>query len=134
MLNFRYLADIPSSLTIFFDGGCPVCSREINHYRKLEALTALEWIDVTLEPERLVTHEIPLLDAMAEFHVMDETGQFHKGADGFLLLWSTLPYYRYLAAFFHQLHLEPLLRDWYTRFARWHFRRRCPNNRCRINT
>lgn len=119
-----------SSLTVFFDGGCPLCSREISHYRKLQTLKTIAWIDITQAPESLSEHGIPLSDAMAEFHVVDTSGQLHKGVDGFLLLWEALPYYRHLSCLCRHLPILSLMKQGYSRFARWHFMKRCPEGYC----
>ncbi|MGI9213906.1 MAG: thiol-disulfide oxidoreductase DCC family protein, partial [Methylococcaceae bacterium] len=94
----------------------------------------IEWIDVTRESARLIEWGLSSTEAMARFHVMDGEGRFHVGADGFLLLWSHLAGYRYLAAFCTAARVQPLLRWVYEHFARWHFRRRCPGGQCGINT
>ncbi len=120
---------------VFFDGGCPLCSREINHYRTLHAIKMIEWIDITLEPERLQAYGFTVADAMAEFHVLDtRDSHVYKGIDGFLLLWNALPYYRYLSFFCKHLHIVPLMKWAYIRFAQWHFQKRCSEGHCRVNT
>lgn len=35
--------------TVYYDGGCPVCSREINFYRHRPGGESLAWVDVTCE-------------------------------------------------------------------------------------
>lgn len=117
-------------LIVLYDGGCPLCSREIGHYRRLQALVPIEWIDLTREPERLQAFGVAVDDATAEFHVLDSSGLRYKGADAFVMLWGVLPYYRVLAWLCRTLPVLPLLRRIYRRFARWHYRRRCSANMC----
>jgi len=119
-----------TGLTVLFDGGCPLCSREIGHYQRLTGLRPIQWLDVTGNDERLGRFAIPPEEAMAEFHVFDEAGRLHKGADGFVTLWQALPYYRWLARLCVGLRLLPLMRWAYARFARWHFKRRCATGVC----
>ena len=118
------------SLTVLFDGGCPLCNREIGHYRNLTSLIPIQWFDATHEDVMLRQFGVKREDAMAEFHVFDDKGQLHKGADGFVVLWQALPYYRWLARICQILHLLPLMRIFYTHFARWHFKRRCQSGFC----
>ncbi|MGI9214000.1 MAG: thiol-disulfide oxidoreductase DCC family protein, partial [Methylococcaceae bacterium] len=60
-----------SGLTVLFDGGCPLCTREIAHYRGLSHRGNIEWIDVTRESARLIEWGLSSTEAMARFHVMD---------------------------------------------------------------
>lgn len=118
------------ALTVFFDGGCPLCRREIDHYRKLKAEAAIRWLDITRENGALEEHGLEYEAAMRRFHVLDDTGRFHVGAHGFVILWSYLPYYRYLAMLVRSLSAVPLLDRVYVRFADWHFGRRCSGGVC----
>ena len=119
-------------LTVFFDGGCPLCSREIDHYRKLEGADRLVWLDITDPAIDLQPYGIDRRSALKSFHVMDDQGQFHLGADGFLALWDALPRYRGLAWFCHLMRLPPLMRFVYRHFAARHFRRRCQDGACAL--
>ncbi len=119
-----------TSLTVLFDGGCPLCSREIAHYQKLKSLIPIHWVDIASDDEALTQRGLKREDAMAEFHVLDDTGQIHKGADGFVVLWQALPCFRWLASICQTLHLLPMMRWGYARFARWHYQRRCATGVC----
>ena len=120
------------ALTVFFDGGCPLCRREIEHYRTLKALAPIQWIDATQSDDLLSAHGLDRLQALQRFHVLDASGSFHVGARGFLALWSQLPYYRALSGIVRILHLQSVL-DWgYVRFADWHFQRRCRDGVCGV--
>ena len=33
------------SLTVFFDGSCPICSKEINFYKMRAGADELSWVD-----------------------------------------------------------------------------------------
>lgn len=116
-------------LTVLFDGGCPLCNREIAHYRRLRSLRPIDWLDVSAEGGPL-PEGVNREDAMAQFHVLDGAGRWHIGADGFIALWQALPYYRWLAWVCLRLRLLPLLRRLYGPFARWHYRRRCAAGVC----
>lgn len=119
-------------MTVFFDGGCPLCSREIAHYRRLDTRQYILWVDVTRDEAGLETHGITPTEAMASFHVLDDHGRLVKGADAFVALWQKLPYYRWLAQLCRVLHLLPVMRWGYDHFARWHFRRRCQAGACAL--
>lgn len=117
-------------LIVFFDGGCPLCRREIDHYRRLEARKPILWIDVTQPDAPLSQYGVERETAMRRFHVMDDHGQFFVGAQGFVTLWTQLPYYHYLASVIRRLSMLPLLDRIYVRFADWHYGRRCRDGLC----
>ncbi|MEO7402917.1 MAG: DUF393 domain-containing protein [Burkholderiales bacterium] len=80
-----------AGLTVYFDGSCPVCTREIAFFRDRDGFEHNEWIDVsTLTPAKLpdgVTRE----RALARFHVRTANGEIVAGARAFLLFWSQSP-------------------------------------------
>lgn len=63
-----------ASYIVFFDGGCPLCSREIAHYRGLQAFGAINWLDVSVAGVDLASYGITQDQAMRRFHVMDAEG------------------------------------------------------------
>jgi len=115
---------------VLFDGGCPLCAREIAHYRRLGGKTALNWLDINHEPELEARYGIRPADAMARFHVCDAQGRWHSGAWAFAELWSHLPGYRHAAAALRGLRLLRLLDRGYAAFARWRLARRCAQGEC----
>jgi predicted DCC family thiol-disulfide oxidoreductase YuxK len=116
--------------TVFFDGSCPLCSREISHYRRLRGADQLVWVDISSDNHMLAVHGLERQTAMERFHVLDANGQWQTGARGFIELWSHLPAYRWLATLVRVLHMENILDFIYTQFARWRVQRRCDSTRC----
>ena len=82
---------------VFYDGACPLCSREIAHYRRIDRAQRLRWVDAATEAKVLAAHGLDPERAMAELHVLDGNGGWHRGVDAFLVIWSRLPAYRWLA-------------------------------------
>jgi predicted DCC family thiol-disulfide oxidoreductase YuxK len=121
-----------SQTTVLYDGGCPLCSREINHYRRLAGDRPIEWLDVTQPGADIGRFGLNRGEALKLFHVIDSTGTMHVGASAFIALWAELPRYRWLAGLCRSLGLVPLLEVIYVRFAGWHFRRRCRDGACSI--
>lgn len=83
-------------LTVWYDGACPLCRREIGLYRGLPSGTPICFADVSdaaqpLPPGR--TRE----QMLARFHVRDRDGHMLSGAQAFLALWAALPGWRWLA-------------------------------------
>lgn len=118
---------------VLFDGACPMCGREIAHYRRLRNSGRIDWVDISSEKRLRERFGIIPADAMARFHVRDGAGRWHVGASGFVELWSHLPGYRLPAAIVSRLKLVGPM-DWvYQRFAAWRLRRRCRNDGCGLS-
>ncbi|WP_292952446.1 MULTISPECIES: DUF393 domain-containing protein [unclassified Neptuniibacter] len=115
---------------VFFDGGCPMCEKEINHYKKVDRLGKIEWIDITTSPEKLKEYDISLTSALERLHCINTMGEKASGVASFVLLWDNLPYYRKLAALVKLLRLDSLLEIVYSRFAVWRFKHRCKTGQC----
>jgi predicted DCC family thiol-disulfide oxidoreductase YuxK len=109
---------------VFYDGGCPLCSREIGHYRRLDRQACIEWVDITRQPEILERHGLTRQRAMHRLHVLDSTRRWRTGSQGFALIWSRLPGYRRLGAMLSRVGAMPLLESLYERFANWRRKRR----------
>lgn len=86
----------PASLTVLYDGACPLCRAEIGVYRGLPSDTPLCFADVSAPgqglPEGLSREQL-----LARFHVQHADGRVESGARAFLALWATLPGWRWLA-------------------------------------
>jgi predicted DCC family thiol-disulfide oxidoreductase YuxK len=84
------------SLTVYFDGGCPLCRREIGFYRRRPGAERIHWVNlVEASPADLGTDLDPGA-AMARFHVRDANGRLASGARGFALLWQQFSGLRWL--------------------------------------
>lgn len=83
--------EIVFPLTVFYDGGCPVCSREIGHYRRMAGGDKLIFVDISdpgFDPKR---YGRTLEEFMTEMHAMDSSGSIYRGVDAFRALWQGLP-------------------------------------------
>lgn len=111
--------------TVFFDGRCPLCQKEIDHYQRLDHSDQIRWVDIWQNQDELETHNLTFEQTMKVFHVLDKSGGLKTGAYGFVEVWNQLPYYRWLGRGVGHLHLTAAL-DWlYHRFASWRYRSRC---------
>ncbi len=116
--------------TVLYDGGCPLCGREIGHYRRLADGLPIRWVDAAPLEADLGPYGVSRLDALKVFHVIDSEGVTHRGAHAFIALWAILPRYRWLARACRAARAAPLLDRVYHRFAGWHFARRCRDGVC----
>ena len=112
---------------VFYDGGCPVCRREIAHYRHLDRQRRIDWHDISAQPEALEPMGLEFEQAMRRFHVVDPAGVLRSGAEAFIVVWQQLPGWRWLARAVRVLHLTPVLEWGYARWAerRWRRLQRC---------
>ncbi len=80
-----------SVLTVYFDGGCPLCRKEIAFWRRRNGADRIDWIDLTEVPGAFVTEGLSKDDAIKRFHVQTHEGRLYSGARAFAALWSVLP-------------------------------------------
>lgn len=83
-------------MRIFFDGACPVCSREIGFYRRQSGADRIDWVDVSCVGEHDLPDGLSPTMAMAQFHAEDEQGEILAGAAAFAALWLRLPRFHWL--------------------------------------
>ena len=113
----------PILVTMFYDGNCSICRREVTHYKSIDGNKCVNWIDFSHNPEQLQDYGIDYEAAMSSLHVLDKEGHMQTGVQAFLAIWSTLPYYRVLAKLIKTLRIAPVLEWLYKGFARWRLRR-----------
>lgn len=82
------------ALTIYFDGSCPLCRREIAFYRRLPGAEQLDWLDVSAGVP--LGQGLSCEQAMRRFHVRDARGRLFSGGAAFARLWRALPGWRWL--------------------------------------
>lgn len=91
-------SELPSAAcTVYFDGACPLCRREIDHYRRQAQSAPVAWVDVsTCHPVELGA-DLDRATALARMHVRRADGQLVSGAVAFVEIWRKLPAYAWLA-------------------------------------
>jgi len=84
------------SLSVFYDGACPLCRREIALYRDLPSTAPVEFVDISNSAQPVPAGKSRDV-LLARFHVQHSDGRIESGARAFLTLWARLPYWRWLA-------------------------------------
>ena len=86
------------AIKVFFNDSCNVCRLEINHYKKI-ADSNLEWIDITNNEEALKLTSKSQEELLRRLHVIED-GKVIGGAKAFVIIWSKIPKYNFLAKIF----------------------------------
>lgn len=87
-------------LTVLYDGGCPLCRREIGHVQKLasgQSDSALCFVDISAEGPGPACTTAERATLLARFHVERADGSRLHGAAAFVAMWQRLPGWRHLA-------------------------------------
>jgi predicted DCC family thiol-disulfide oxidoreductase YuxK len=81
-------------VTVYFDGSCPLCRREIALYRRQRGAQRLAWVDVSAGGP--LGEGLACEAAMRRFHVREAQGRLLSGGAAFARLWRALPAWRVL--------------------------------------
>lgn len=113
--------DTPTeTLTVLYDGACPLCQREIAHVRGLTERhqCALRFVDISPGAEAAGVSNDERDALMARFHVQRPDGTRLSGAAAFVAMWARLPGWRWLARLAQLPGAMPLLELAYRGFLR----------------
>ena len=114
-------------VTVYYDGACPLCSREIGAYRRLRGADRVCWVDVQSVDPAALGEGLSREKALARFHVRGTDGSLVSGGAAFVRLWGSLPTLKWLAALAGRPPLSWALEPAYRLFLRlrpWLTRRR----------
>ena len=79
-----------AQVLVWFDGGCPLCRREIALMRRLDRGQAIRFVDVSSDE---TTCPIDRAALLARFHA-SEDGRMLSGAAAFAAMWRAIPLLR----------------------------------------
>lgn len=91
-----FLPPSGARLTVWFDGGCPLCKREIALFRRLDKRGAIHFEDVRLQGSSCPMDRAALL---ARFHARETGKPIVSGAAAFAAMWRAIPVLRPLGEF-----------------------------------
>ena len=114
-------APAPDTLTILYDGNCPLCRREIAHVKGLAQRggdSGLCFLDISARAEAAPRFAAERAALLARFHVQRADGTRLDGAAAFVEMWRRLPGWRWLARFARLPGMLGLLEGAYRVFLR----------------
>lgn len=103
-----------AQVTVWYDGGCPLCVREIALMRRLDRRHAIEWIDVA---DGASACPIDRAELLARFHARED-GAMLSGAAAFAAMWRAIPALRPLGLLARRRTVLRMLEAAYVRFLR----------------
>jgi predicted DCC family thiol-disulfide oxidoreductase YuxK len=132
ILSISHLTTVipsPFVTTMYYDGACPLCSREVSHYMSLSRKNeskigrkTLDFVDISLGDTGYLgsVFGVDAEMAMRRLHVIDAKGRLHTDSRAFAALWLELPYWRWLGYFATSVPLFfPVADILYARFLQW---------------
>ncbi|MHA6316628.1 thiol-disulfide oxidoreductase DCC family protein [Altererythrobacter sp. CAU 1778] len=105
-----------AKVIVWFDGGCPLCEREIALMRRLDGRRAISFVDVASAPNK--DCPIDRTQLLARFHA-SEDGRLLSGAAAFAAMWRAIPILRPLGLAARVPFVLGLLERAYIVFLRW---------------
>ena len=84
-------SDAKAKLTVWFDGACPLCTREISLFRKMDKHRVIHFEDVS-HPD--ATCPLDRAELLARFHAQEVGKPVVSGAAAFAAMWRAIPFLR----------------------------------------
>ena len=103
-----------SELTVWFDGDCPLCLREIALMRRLDRAKAIRFVDAT---DADASCPVDRADLLTRFHARED-GVLLSGATAFAAMWRAIPVLRPLGLIARRRWVLALLERAYRAFLR----------------
>lgn len=104
-----------TELTVWHDGACPLCRREIALMRRLDRAGAIRFVDAT---DGDTVCPLDRADLLARFHARED-GVMLSGAAAFAAMWRAIPLLRPLGLAARRPWVLALLERTYLAFLRF---------------
>ena len=103
-------------LTVFYDGECPLCDREISFYKRRKGSEVVNWIDVNSLAKDEIAPCFTKAQALSRLHVQTFDGRIVSGGEAFANVWAALPSFYLFGKLFQT---RPFL--WFLNGLYWFF-------------
>ncbi|MRI33983.1 DUF393 domain-containing protein [Endozoicomonas sp. OPT23] len=120
-------------ITVYYDGLCPLCTREVAKWRKAAFDCEMEWLDITDNDELLISHGIDPDKALLELHTRTSDGVIRTSIESYSLMLKHLPRWKvfgWVMGLYGVRHFLKWVYDWLTR-VRLKKEGRLPIDSCR---
>jgi predicted DCC family thiol-disulfide oxidoreductase YuxK len=104
--------------TIYFDGACPLCSKEIATYQTWRGANRIEWIDASRCSDLALGTQLARTQALAKLHARDKNGMLVSGAAAFVMMWQQLPALKWVTPWLSQAWMIRVLDYLYEAFLK----------------
>jgi predicted DCC family thiol-disulfide oxidoreductase YuxK len=118
MNDAQSISPVGPALTIYFDGACHLCSREIEHYRRKDRKGEIRFVDISLPDFSAAAEGLDPIRVQQVMHVRTRDGRILTAVDAFLEIWKVIPGMQFLQRIASLRILRPFLDFGYHTFAR----------------
>ena len=81
-------------IKVLFNDSCPICAKEINHYKSIE--NSINWIDINdLELACKISGKNHK-ELLRRLHVIQDD-KVYSGVKAFIIMWENIPKYKWIA-------------------------------------
>jgi predicted DCC family thiol-disulfide oxidoreductase YuxK len=80
--------------TVYYDGACPICRREIGYYQSRAEAGDVRFVDAATCEASLLGPELDRAAALKRMHIRTADGSLISGAAAFAELWQRVPGWR----------------------------------------
>jgi predicted DCC family thiol-disulfide oxidoreductase YuxK len=106
------------NLTVYYDGLCQLCSREIDHYKKQQGSQNIQFVDITLADFDASKENLDPIKVHKIMHVKLSDGTVKTKVDAFIEIWKWLPKYQFAVKTSQYFFVRPILNIGYDVFAK----------------
>ena len=82
-------------ITVFYDGDCPLCTREVSRWKQAPFLCTVDWFNISGQDDELRARGIDPHQALLQLHTQTDDGRTLVSIDSYALLLNQLPRWRW---------------------------------------
>ncbi|MBT5185771.1 MAG: DUF393 domain-containing protein [Kordiimonadaceae bacterium] len=110
-------------IKVFFDDRCPICSREIDYYKRITPSADIVWCGISQHISTLEKNGISYIESLKVIHAINTENKHFRGVDVFILIWQQTSNWRWFAKIVKLPVIYHVSKALYSIFAHWRFNR-----------